>query len=146
MKEVKAYICSYCDNVLAKDPNSVIEHEKRCLKNPNRKICSCVRCVHGEQRTYEEIDHFDNYITHHYAICAIGKKFEDSYLYCESFEERDVQNTRKTKAVNIIWDVDDEDIQLPTEIVIPDGMTDEEEISDYLSDLTGFCHKGFELV
>ena len=52
------------------------------------------------------------------------------------------------KAVNIIWDVDDPaDLEtLPTEIEIPDGMTDEDEISDYLSDETGFCHKGFALV
>ena len=62
------------------------------------------------------------------------------------------------KAVNIMWDVSDgtedmkkEDIleileTLPTEIEIPDEMTDEEEISDYISDETGFCHYGFELV
>lgn len=52
------------------------------------------------------------------------------------------------KAINIIWDVDfEEDLEsLPTEIEIPNGMTDEEEISDYISDETGFCHKGFELV
>lgn len=52
------------------------------------------------------------------------------------------------KAVNILWDVDDqEDLEmLPKEIEIPEGMTDEEEISDYLSDETGFCHCGFELV
>lgn len=37
-------------------------------------------------------------------------------------------------------------ITLPTEIEFPDGMTDEDEISDYLSDETGFCHKGFALV
>lgn len=51
------------------------------------------------------------------------------------------------KAVNIDWDIDESDIgvNLPTEIVIPDDMTDEDEISDYLSDTTGFCHKGFEL-
>lgn len=51
------------------------------------------------------------------------------------------------KAINIIWDVDyEEDLEnLPTEIDIPDGMTDEDEISDYISDKTGFCHKGFEL-
>lgn len=52
------------------------------------------------------------------------------------------------KAINILWDVDC-DIdgeQLPTEIEIPDGMDEEEEISDYLSDFTGFCHAGFELV
>lgn len=51
------------------------------------------------------------------------------------------------KAINIIWDVDHgEDLEsLPKEIPIPDGMEDEEEISDYLSDVTGFCHKGFQL-
>lgn len=51
------------------------------------------------------------------------------------------------KAVNIEWDVDlEEDLaSLPKEVQIPDGMTDTEEISDYLSNLTGFCHRGFEL-
>ena len=49
------------------------------------------------------------------------------------------------KATNIEWDVDcPEDLEtLPTEVEIPGGMEDEEEMSDYLSDLTGFCHKGF---
>ena len=49
------------------------------------------------------------------------------------------------KAINIIWDVDfEEDLEnLPTEIEIPEGMTDEKEISDYLSDVTGYCHEGF---
>jgi hypothetical protein len=51
------------------------------------------------------------------------------------------------KATNIKWDVDfEEDLEtLPTEIIIPEGMIDKEEISDYLSDTTGFCHMGFEL-
>lgn len=51
------------------------------------------------------------------------------------------------KAVNIKWDVDDpEDMDLlPTEIEIPEGMTDEDEISDYISDETGYCHYGFDL-
>ncbi len=52
------------------------------------------------------------------------------------------------KAVNICWDVGDEvDVyeKLPTEIELPDGMNDVERISDYLTDLTGFCHAGFEL-
>ena len=52
------------------------------------------------------------------------------------------------KAINILWAVDYEDceISLPIEIIIPEGMTDEDEISDYLSDLTGFCHEGFNLI
>ena len=52
-----------------------------------------------------------------------------------------------SKAVSIEWDADsEEDLKsLPTEIDIPPELTDIDEISDYLSDLTGFCHKGFVL-
>lgn len=52
------------------------------------------------------------------------------------------------KAVNILWDVDNEEEleSLPEEIEIPDGMYDEEAISDYISDVTGFCHGGFSLI
>mgnify|MGYP003305001166 CR=1 FL=1 len=54
------------------------------------------------------------------------------------------------KAINIIWDIDKEYggtlKLLPTEIIIPDSMTDEDEISDYITNTTGFCHRGFELV
>ena len=51
------------------------------------------------------------------------------------------------KAINIDWDVDyEKELEdLPTEIDIPEGITDEEEISDYISNVTGFCHKGFTL-
>ena len=51
------------------------------------------------------------------------------------------------KAINIIWDVDfEEDLEnLPTEIDIPNDMTDKDEIADYITDITGFCHSGFEL-
>ncbi|MEY8422099.1 hypothetical protein AALB52_05010 [Lachnospiraceae bacterium 38-14] len=52
------------------------------------------------------------------------------------------------KAINIKWDTDgDMEVlnQLPTEMEIPEGITDEEKISDYLSDETGFCHYGFDL-
>ena len=51
------------------------------------------------------------------------------------------------RATNIKWDTDgDQDAfdALPQEIQIPKGMT-YEEIEDYLSDQTGFCHMGFEL-
>lgn len=53
------------------------------------------------------------------------------------------------KAINIEWDVDDpKDLEdLPTEVEIPANIDpdDPDEVSDYLSDLTGFCHRGFEL-
>ena len=34
---------------------------------------------------------------------------------------------------------------LPAEVDVPSGMTDDEEISDWLTDTYGFCHCGFEL-
>lgn len=59
------------------------------------------------------------------------------------------------KAIDIQWDVDEDENyemsaaevieMLPTEIEIPDGI-DVEDVADYLSDETGFCHKGFRLV
>lgn len=56
------------------------------------------------------------------------------------------------KAINIIWDFcnngDEEDaLGLPSEIEIPKELeNDSEAISDYLSDQTGFCHFGYELI
>ena len=52
------------------------------------------------------------------------------------------------KAINILWDTDGEKVNLPNKIEIPDWVDkeDDDEISDYLSDITGFCHFGFELV
>ena len=49
-------------------------------------------------------------------------------------------------ATNIIWDTDDSEITLPTEIIIPVDMDDEEDISNYLSFVTGFCHKGYNII
>ena len=55
------------------------------------------------------------------------------------------------KAINIIWDVDNEEDKdfLPTEIEIPDELInaeDEDLISDYITDVTGYCHWGYDLV
>ena len=54
------------------------------------------------------------------------------------------------KAINIQWYTDGEIIYLPTEIEIPDELANnyeyEDEISDYITDVTGFCHFGFDIV
>ena len=52
-------------------------------------------------------------------------------------------DTVHLKATHIQWDPDGENVSLPTEITVPNDMTDEDDISDYLSDQTGFCHTGF---
>ena len=63
--------------------------------------------------------------------------------------KREMDETEKRLyAINIQWDVDrEEDFnRLPQRIKIPEGMTDDDEISDYLSDMTGFCHRGFSII
>lgn len=55
----------------------------------------------------------------------------------------------KRMAVHIDWDTDgDLNIlaALPKEMEIPDGMTDEDEISDWISEEAGFCQYGFHLI
>lgn len=48
------------------------------------------------------------------------------------------------KAINICWDADYDTIkELPQEIELPQGMTDMDEIENYISNVTGFCHFGF---
>lgn len=53
------------------------------------------------------------------------------------------------KATQIQWDVDcpEELDDLPNEIIIPERIhpDDDDAISDYISEQTGFCHKGFVL-
>lgn len=60
------------------------------------------------------------------------------------------------KAFNIKWDTDgDMELinSLPQEVEIPEELAEKvespddynDEISDYISDVTGFCHFGFEL-
>ena len=48
-------------------------------------------------------------------------------------------------AYDIDWDTDGEEADLPNEILLPNGITDVNEISDYISDTIGFCHKGFRI-
>ena len=53
---------------------------------------------------------------------------------------------------NIEYDTDGEDINLPEELEIdvPNELKDADEIDDFISDeisnITGFCHKGFSAI
>ena len=51
------------------------------------------------------------------------------------------------KATCIQWEVDNaEELEnLPSEIELPDGMTEVEEIEDYISSETGYLHSGYVL-
>lgn len=54
------------------------------------------------------------------------------------------------KAINIEWDTDGNKAELkrlPKELTLPDwvDVEDDNMISDYLSDCTGYCHFGFNI-
>lgn len=50
-------------------------------------------------------------------------------------------------ATKILWDTDnDSTINLPETIKIPQGITKEDEISEYITEQTGFCHNGFTII
>lgn len=87
MIEVKVYICSYCGGCLTSDYNLITEHEKRCNLNPNRTICSCLSCIHGDVFRKEEAGYKGRKITRAYAKCnkGVGNKFDYTHDYCESF-------------------------------------------------------------
>ena len=48
------------------------------------------------------------------------------------------------KAIDIKWDTDDQVVDLPTEVEIPEGYS-EDEVADYLSDEYGYCIFNFDI-
>ena len=48
------------------------------------------------------------------------------------------------KAINIQWDTDDQVVDLPKEVEIPEGYS-EDEVVDYLSDEYGYCVFNFDI-
>ena len=94
----------------------------------------------------EDSDRISTPISELFNEWEFDRGFGSEIWACEG-EWREVECPQR-KAVNIQWDIDPEDdggVELPNEITIPNDIEDEEAISDYISDVTGFCHKGFEL-
>lgn len=93
--------------------------------------------------------------------CKSGHVYTDKTIFVEPKEEairefQCMERRKNMRAINIEWDNDGDEMiaaDLPKEIEIPKELAEntdpddyEEEISDYISDQTGFCHFGFELV
>lgn len=53
-------------------------------------------------------------------------------------------NIKSMIVTNIKWETDGEVVDLPTEVEVEDGMSDDE-IADYLSDTYGWLVNGFSL-
>ena len=59
-----------------------------------------------------------------------------------------IRKEKNMKAINIQWDTDEDKELLsflPTEMEIPDNI-DKDDVADWLSNETGYCHFGFEIV
>jgi hypothetical protein len=54
------------------------------------------------------------------------------------------EQTLKAYAINIQWDTDGEEVNLPERVEIPFNVSDDE-IADMLSDEYGFCVFGFDI-
>lgn len=52
----------------------------------------------------------------------------------------------KIKVFNILYDTDGEDVELPQEfeVEVDDHEDVGEELAEWITDQTGFCHKGFD--
>ena len=99
-----------------------------------------------------ELEEFENNDNHFYIVSystnwkdAKEVKTEDTAGQLSESKSTKPQKTKR-RAINIKWDTDGKKVKLPTEMDIPDDLDDEDEISDYISDQTGFCHYGFDLV
>ena len=91
----------------------------------------------------------------------ISEKLEDAMqealdMMDNPFEQLRQEKTVKVKSkkdshivATVEWDTDDKDVNIPKKIDIPDSILiddyNSETVSNYLSDYTGFCHKGFTL-
>jgi len=66
-------------------------------------------------------------------------------------ENQSIKSDTPSHIIAIVdeWDTDGEDVDLPRIIEIPDSLLvgdyDIDTISDYISNTTGFCHKGFKI-
>lgn len=65
-------------------------------------------------------------------------------LFAEWFRDA-VKTAGGIRAVNIDWDAEGNEEDLPKEILIPNHVAREgaDAVSDFISDVTGFCHNGF---
>ena len=91
----------------------------------------------------------------------VSEKLEDAMQEALDKMDNPFEQLRQEKTVRekpkkdshivaiVEWDTDDKDVNIPKTIDIPDSILiddyNSETISNYLSDYTGFCHKGFSL-
>lgn len=66
-------------------------------------------------------------------IFVIEKETNKSYKIMTQNE-----TYKDDRIITVDWDTDGEDVGLPEEVLVP-GFISDDEVSDYLSDIYGFC-------
>lgn len=153
--------CSWFLNSNGSEKEEKFELNNFCCSVIGQHEFDCPKARMAEKRVNkvkQENEKLKNLLYKSFRI--IGEdRFSDEYFWEElwndletSQEEIDrlkIFDPRIATVATVDWDTDgedtdDEEVNLPKEVILPVGI-DEEDIADYLSDLTGFCHKGFIL-
>lgn len=148
--------CSWFLNSDGSEKSEKFELNSFCCNTIGQHEFDCPKSRMAEKRVNkvkQENEALKNLIYKSFRIIS-EDRFSDEYFWEElwndletSQEEIDrlkIFDPRIATVATVDWDTDDEEVNLPKEVILPVGI-DEEDIADYLSDLTGFCHKGFVL-
>lgn len=92
-----------------------------------------------------EMEDIGTWLSYKYACQHDGFRLVESFKKIVNELLEVLEEVQTMYAVDIKWDTDDEDVDLPDIVKVPDDLTDGEDISDWLSDEYGFCHDGFAL-
>lgn len=169
----KIYIASAADGLNVRELVMLIEIDPMRIRNKEEFeqaviSASTEYCLSNERKivfknncncfNWGDFDaHVPNSICKKYGIRKCSSSVAAVYCFDQQLvdEAAIFPKTEQIRAINIEWGMDENEDYLPTNIIVPDEYipigdydADEftEEISDWLSDEYGFCHRGFELV
>ena len=118
-----------------------------CGFSGGRSVVRIMKEDIGNVRYVGENDRWPRLVTEVISDDSTQAELEARDLFIRWFE-KSLENAGGRRAVDIEWDADGHEDELPKEIVIPWYVLKNgtEAVSDYISEQTGFCHKGFRLV
>ena len=174
MWNTKIYVATEADGLDVTNLVMVMEINPMLIKNEDDFVkavmsASTEYCLTDEgKKTYEfncnnfNWGDFDTYVPNEicekYGIKKVMSNVSGEFCFNQQLVDKTIvfPEIEQIRATNIDWDTDDEEIVLPTTVIVSDEFLDSvydndedsriEKISDWLSNEYDFCHKGFKLV
>ena len=123
------------------------KYAEQLRTNKRTTICNyCIGCWNGDTCVTDPDEPDSAGLYTKWINAWSNNNWEQAATYADQMAELPLRPIQR--AVHIEWDTDnDKELKatLPKKVSIPKNITDEDAISDYLSNLTGFCHDGFLL-